>query len=161
MSRSYRKHAKIGRSNHSSERSFKTLYNRKTRSKVKNIINSTHVEELDYVNFPTKLIEMADVWDSVTDGPKMYFGDEKCARQSGYRLDVEKVDTPFTVTLEWFEKLFTEGHASVTPELYKYLRDRFDEEGEFEWSTYKYEVKETLEEFVKDCQEYYKKYMRK
>jgi len=161
MSRSYRKNAKIGRGSHTSERSFKTMYNRKTRSKVNNIINSYHHEELDDIHFPTKLIEMADVWDSGTDGPKMYFGDEKFERQGGYRLKVKKVDTPFMITLEWFEKLFTEEHLSVTPELYKYLRDRFDEEGEFEWSTYAYEVEQTVDEYIDECKAYYKKYMRK
>ncbi len=161
MSRSYRKHAKIGWGRRVSERSFKTKYNRKTRSKVNTIINTFHHEELDDIHFPTKLIEMGDVWDSRTDGAKAYFGNSSSERQGGYRLKIEKVDTPFMITLEWFEKLFTEEHLSVTPELYKYLRDRFDEEGEFEWTTYEYIVHQTVEEYIVECKEAYKKMMRK
>ena len=161
MSKSYRKNAKIGSSRRSSERYFKTEYNRRTRSQVNNIIKSTHIEDLDDAYFPTKHIEYADVWDSRSDGPKIYFGEEKFERQRGYRLDVEKIYTSFMITLEWFEKLFTEEHFSVIPELYKYLRDRFDEEGEFEWTTYEYVVKQTVEEYINECQEYYKKYLRK
>ena len=91
MSKSYRKNAKIGSSRRSSERYFKTEYNRRTRSQVNNIIKSTHIEDLDDAYFPTKHIEYADVWDSRSDGPKIYFGEEKFERQRGYRLDVDMI----------------------------------------------------------------------
>jgi hypothetical protein len=109
MSRSYRKTALVGWSSRVSERKFKTEYNRRTRSNVNNIINTFHHEELDDIHFPTKLIEMGDVWDSKMDGPKIYFGGHKYNKQSGF--------SPY-----------------------------YDED---------------YEEFVKECQDYYKKYMRK
>jgi hypothetical protein len=108
MSRSYKKHAKVGWSNRMSERKFKTDYNRRNRSNVKNIIRSTHVEDLDDTFLPSKHIEYSDVWNSKMDGNKIYFGGHKYKKQSGFS---------------------------------PYYND--------------------YEEFVAECNEYYKKYMRK
>ncbi len=160
MSRSYRKTPKIGACRRKGEKDFKQEYNRRTRSKVNTIIATLHHEELDDVCFPEKKISYGDVWESRTDGPKGYFGDHNDVRQSGYRQTFKREYTKHVVTREFIDTIY-DNFSGITPEFYRDVVDRFEDCGEFIMTSHDDILRQTYEEYVEECNQWYKKYMRK